>query len=180
MNKKAFSALSGILAVAVLTGCTTSHPPTVIVKEITAVPAPTVTATQTKSIPAPTQTVTTSAPAPTRTIIAQPLPQKQISPWTVVSEYYSNVTSGDYWDAWNLLSTASQNNQGGYNSFVHGYSGTGTQVTYFVSSSGDTVTYYLESDNPDGTVQWYSGTATVWNGVIQHTNITQLAGNPNA
>jgi hypothetical protein len=63
---------------------------------------------------------------------------------------------------------------------VAGYTGTGSQDVYEVSESGDQVTYYLESDNPDGTVQYYEATGTVYDGQLQSADVTQLAGNPNS
>jgi hypothetical protein len=104
----------------------------------------------------------------------------QSDPWAVVSAYYGDVTSGDYLDAWNLLGPRMQSGAGSYGSFAAGYTGTGSQSVTENAESGDQVNYYLESDNPDGTVQYYQGTATIYGGLIQASNVTQLAGNPNA
>jgi len=137
-------------------------------KTVTPDPAP-------KTTPSPaTPAPATPSPAPA----APPTAPVQSDPWAIVSEYYGDVTSGDYADAWNLLGPSMQAAQGGYASFTAGYSGTGSQNVYEVGESGDQVTYYLQSVNPDGTVQWYEGTATVWGGQVQSTDVTQIAGDP--
>lgn len=69
---------------------------------------------------------------------------------------------------------------GSYAAFVAGYAGTGAQDVYEVGESGDAVTYYLFSVNPDGSTQYYEGTAQVYGGQITSTDVTQLAGNPRA
>jgi hypothetical protein len=127
---------------------------------------------------APTATPPTTTP-PATVPVPVPVPV-QSDPWAVVSEYYGDVSSRDYPDAWNLLGPAMQGRQGGYSQWVAGYTGTGGQDVKEISESGDQVNYDLESVNPDGTSQWYSGFATVQDGRIQSTSITQLAGNPNA
>ena len=43
--------------------------------------------------------------------------------------------------------------------FVAGYAHTGRQTVRKISESGDHVSFTLRSDNPDGTVQTYQGTA---------------------
>ena len=104
----------------------------------------------------------------------------QSDPWAVVSEYYGDVSSKDYPDAWALWSPSMQIAQGGYNSWVAGYANTGGQTVAEISESGNQVWYYLESVNPDGSIQWYRGSATVGNGQIQSAHLTQLSANPNA
>jgi hypothetical protein len=42
--------------------------------------------------------------------------------------------------------------------------------------SGDQVSFTLRSDNPDGTVQTYQGTATVTGGKIVTSNVVQTGG----
>src|SRR3954451_11260197 len=95
----------------------------------------------TRNTPSPVKTVTvtpkaaaTPKPKPrprpkgktvTRTVVAAqpapPQPAPQADPWAVVSEYCGDVTSRDYWDAWNLLGPSFQANMGSYDSFVAGY-----------------------------------------------------------
>jgi hypothetical protein len=160
-------------------GSSTPTPP----KTVTVAPKP-ASKPPPKPKPAPTKTVIVPAPAPTKTVIvpapapAQAAPQSD--PWAVVSAYYADVTSHDYWDAWNLLGPDFQASHGSYDSFVAGYRDTGAQIVYKIGETGDQVTYQLESVNPDGTVQIYEGTATVYGGKIQHTDVHQTYGNPNA
>lgn len=130
----------------------------------------------------PTKRAATPKPSPVKTVIInRPVtPRAQSDPWAIVSEYYGDVTSSDYANAWALLGPAFQGSTGGYGSFVAGYIGTGNQDVTEVGEDGNVVTYYLTSVNPDGTTQWYSGTATVSRGLIQNTDLTQIAGNPSA
>ena len=78
-------------------------------------------------------------------------------PWTVVRAYYQDITLRDYAAAWQLLGYHPQG--AGYASFVAGYAHTGRQTVRKISESGDHVSFTLRSDNPDGTVQTYQGTA---------------------
>jgi hypothetical protein len=64
----------------------------------------------------------------------------------------------------------------GYAGFAEGYAGTGRQVVRKVSVSGDQVSFTLRSDNPDGTVQMFSGTDTVTGGKIVVANVVQTSG----
>jgi hypothetical protein len=91
--------------------------------------------------------------------------------WATVSAYYQDITSKDYTAAWRLLGYNPQG--GGYASFVAGYADTGTQTVTETSASGDQVSFTLTSDNPDGTVQTYTGTDTVTGGRIMAASVTQ-------
>ena len=64
----------------------------------------------------------------------------------------------------------------GYASFVAGYANTGRQTVTKTSQSGGQVGFTLRSDNPDGTVQTYQGTATVTGGKIMTSNVVQTGG----
>jgi hypothetical protein len=128
----------------------------------------------------PSRTVTKTVPAPAPKAPAPPPQHVQTDPWAVVSEYCGDVTSGSYWDAWNLLGPEFQAHEGSYDQFVAGYQGTGGQTVYEISETGNQVSYYLESNNPDGTVQSYEGTATVYDGKMQHADVHQITGNHNA
>jgi len=119
-------------------------------------------------------------PAPAPKAPAPPPQHVQTDPWAVVSEYCGDVTSGSYWDAWNLLGPEFQAHEGSYDQLVAGYQGTGGQTVYEISETGNQVSYYLESNNPDGTVQSYEGTATVYDGKMQHADVHQITGNHNA
>jgi hypothetical protein len=98
-------------------------------------------------------------------------------PWAVVKAYYQDITLRDYAAAWRLLGYHPQN---GHASFVAGYANTGRQTVRKISQSGDQVSFTLRSDNPDGTVQTYQGTATVTGGKIAATNVVQTGGPPAA
>jgi hypothetical protein len=100
------------------------------------------------------------------------------SPWAVVRAYYRDITLRDYAAAWRLLGYHPQG--AGYASFAAGYANTGRQTVRKISRSGDQVSYSLRSDNPDGTVQTYQGTATVTGGKIVTTNVVQTSGPPSA
>jgi hypothetical protein len=116
-------------------------------------------------------------PAPV--VAPTPAPTAQSDPWAVVSDYYGDVSSKDYPDAWTLWSPSMQAAQGSYNQWVAGYANTGAQSVTEISETGNQVSYYLTSSNPDGSIQWYRGFATVSNGEIQGADLTQLSGNPN-
>ena len=95
-------------------------------------------------------------------------------PWAVVKAYYNDITVRDYAAAWRLLGYHPQG--AGYANFVAGYANTGGQTVTKISQSGDQVSFTLRSDNPDGTVQTYQGTATVTGGKIVTTNVVQTGG----
>jgi hypothetical protein len=95
-------------------------------------------------------------------------------PWPVVKAYYNDITLRDYAAAWRLLGYHPQG--AGYASFVAGYANTGRQTVTKTSQSGGQVTYLLRSDNSDGTVQTYQGTATVTGGKIVTSNMVQTGG----
>jgi hypothetical protein len=99
-------------------------------------------------------------------------------PWAVVKAYYSDIMLRDYAAAWRLLGHHPQGS--GHASFVAGYANTGRQTVRKISRSGDQVSFTLRSDNPDGTVQTYQGTATITGGKIVTTNAVQTSGPPSA
>jgi len=116
-------------------------------------PAPTVTKTQIRrqTVPAPVQT----PPAPNVT-----------DPWAVVSAYYGDIESGNYPEAWALLSAGAVTGQT-YQQFVAGFACTGSQQLTEVGESGDQVSFQLDAtDTCTGAVQHYVGTDTVSNGKI--------------
>jgi hypothetical protein len=122
--------------------------------------------------PAPTvtQTVTPPAAAP-----ASPGPTgiQASTPWAVVSEYYGDIESGDYSDAYALLSSGSVTGQS-YQQFVSGFACTSYEDLSDLGTSGDTVTISLTAANScSNTTQQYQGTYTVQNGLITAANITQ-------
>lgn len=91
--------------------------------------------------------------------------------WSVIRAYYTDITQKNYAAAWALLGFDPSGAT--YAQFVAGYADTGTQTVTEVSQSGDHVSFNLVSDNPDGSVQTYSGTDTVLNGRITASSVTQ-------
>lgn len=91
--------------------------------------------------------------------------------WAVISAFYADITKKDYAAAWALLGY--DPNGVSYASFVAGYADTGTQTVTEVSESGGQVSFNLTSNNPDGTIQTYSGTDTVRNGRIVAASVVQ-------
>ena len=103
------------------------------------------------SAPAPaanqhTVTVTPAAPPNTSTATppanAAPSPaQPEITnPWAVVSAYYGDIESGNYGEAWSLLSPSMQASLGPYSAWVAGYQATQQTTVSEVGQAGDTVT----------------------------------------
>lgn len=116
----------------------------------------------------------TQAPAaqPPASAAAQPVPSVT-DPWAVVSAYYGDVESGDYAQAWALLSSGMATGQT-YQQFVSGFSCTGTQQLTEQSESGDQVTFDLAAtDNCSGAVQMFTGTDTVTDGKIVAAQISR-------
>lgn len=136
-------------------------------------PAPTVTHTVTaapsQSSPAPvTPTVTvTAAPSPT-----SPAGIQAVTPWSVVSEYYGDIESSDFRDAYALLSSGTVTGQT-YQQFANGFSCTSFENLADLSTTGNTVSVSLDALQCDGTVKHYQGTYTVQNGLITAADIQQ-------
>jgi hypothetical protein len=128
-------------------------------------PAATVTVTATPK-PRPQVTVTRTAPA------AAPTGIQAVTPWAVVSEYYGDIESGDYSDAYALLSSGSVTGQT-YQQFVNGFACTSVEDLNEVSSAADTVTVTLNATQCDGTVQSYQGSYTVQHGLITAANVAE-------
>jgi curli biogenesis system outer membrane secretion channel CsgG len=144
--------------------------------------APPVTKTVTPAAPrapvtqAPvTQAPVTQGPAarpPASAAAAQPVPSVT-DPWAVVSAYYGDVESGDYAQAWALLSSGMVTGQT-YQQFVSGFSCTGAQQPTEQGESGDQVTFDLAAtDNCSGAVQTFTGTDTVTDGKIVAAQISR-------
>jgi hypothetical protein len=86
------------------------------------------------------------------------------SPRDVVQQYFAAIDAGDYARAWSLGGKNVEN--GSYNSFVQGFSGTSYDAVTVISVNGDTVSIDLDATQTDGTHKYFSGTYTVQNGVI--------------
>ena len=94
-------------------------------------------------------------------------------PWAVVAAYYGDVESGDYQQAYALLSSGMTTGQS-YQQFVAGYACTGGQAVSENWESGDQVNFDLAAyDNCSGAEQYYTGTDTVENGQIVAASIVQ-------
>ena len=127
-------------------------------------PAPTVTKTVTKHPQrrAATTPQTTHAPQPAET-----------DPWAVVAGYYGDIESGNYREAWTLLSSGMVTGQT-YQQFVSGFSCTGAQRLTELGESGNTVSFNLAaSDICTGRVQHFTGSDTVVNGKIVAADVTR-------
>jgi hypothetical protein len=132
--------------------------------------APPVTRTVTPPPPAsPAAPATPAAPASSA---PQSVPNVT-DPWAVVSAYYGDVESGDYPQAWALLSSGAVTGQS-YDQFKDGFSCTGDQQLSEQGESGDQVSFTLAAtDSCTGVVQPFSGTDTVTGGKIVAAHITQ-------
>ncbi len=121
--------------------------------------APTVTKTIIKEVvpvtPSPTTPpATTSAPAPS------PVPNVT-DPWGVVLAYCGDVESGNYPEAWALLSSGAVTGQT-YQQFVSGYACAGSQQLTELRESGDQVSFNLAAtDDCAGVVRYHTRTDTV-------------------
>lgn len=130
--------------------------------------------------PKPLAATSTTAPAPVVQASSTPTPSPFTStfagsPWSVVSEYYGDVESGDFPAAWQLLGF--DPNGETYAQFVSGYACTGSQTVSETSALGDQVSFDLSAYNTcAGAEQTYTATDTVVNGKITAATITQLSG----
>jgi hypothetical protein len=143
-----------------------------------AVAAPTVTHTVTGE-PRPSPSSPSPAPMATKTVTSTPAPPENdrpdiqaATPWLVVSEYHGDIESGDYADAYALLSSGNVTGQT-YQQFVDGFACTSYDDLTDRGTTGDTVTVSLTATQCDGTVKQYHGTYTVQNGLITAADITQ-------
>jgi hypothetical protein len=171
--------LAGIAAI-VLGACTTINNPAPASRSAPAAapagsaqPAPAITRTVTKR-PGHRASVTpqpTQAPQPAS---APPSTVPNVTdPWAVVSGYYGDIESGNYREAWVLLSSGMVTGQT-YQQFVSGFSCTGTQRLTDLGESGNSVSFNLAAtDVCTGRVQHFSGTDTVENGKIVAANVTR-------
>jgi hypothetical protein len=92
----------------------------------------------------------------------------------VVSQFYADISGGDYTDAWNL----GGDNIGGmpYPQWVAGYSTTASISIGTIASLGPgQVHAEIIAAQDDGTVKTYEGTYTVEGGVIVSADIVQTS-----
>jgi hypothetical protein len=134
------------------------------VAQVPAAPAVTKTATPPAAPASPAASPATSAPQSDPNVT---------DPWAVVSAYYGDIESGDYPQAWALLSSGAVTGQS-YQQFRDGFSCTGDQQLSEQGESGDQVSFTLAAtDSCTGAVQQFSGTDTVTGGRIVAAHITQ-------
>jgi hypothetical protein len=131
-------------------------------------PGPTVTRTI-----APPQSTAAAPPATQAPSSAPPQAVPNVTdPWAVVSAYYGDIESGNYPQAWALLSSGMVTGQT-YQQFVDGFSCTGTQQVTDQGESGNQVTFTLAAtDSCTGVVQHFTGTDTVTDGKIVAAHVT--------
>jgi curli biogenesis system outer membrane secretion channel CsgG len=150
-----------------------ASPASPAVSAVSAQPAPTVTKTVIKHPrrPAATTPQTNQAPQPAET--APSAVPNVTDPWAVVSGYYGDIESGNYQEAWTLLSSGMVTGQT-YQQFVSGFSCTGAQRLTELGESGNTVRFSLAAtDICTGRVQHFTGSDTVANGKIVAADVTR-------
>ena len=109
----------------------------------------------------------TDSPSPT----SSPTPSPDATdPASVVEAYFAAINAQDYETAWSL---GGENLSESYSDFEAGFADTQQDAVTVESVSGDVVTATLAAENDDGTVQNFSGTYTVTNGVITDFSVQQ-------
>jgi hypothetical protein len=194
MEKIRLLATAGVLGTVATglaaTGCSTATrtvvvtaPAKVVTATPAAVPKTTTTAAPAASSTAPSTAVpaTTTPAAPASSApAAAPVPTPAAAPLTnpsaVVTQFYQDISDGDYSAAWAL---GGDNLSGGasYATWVAGYQDTTASIAVVSSSNYNSDTAYAEIDATqlDGSVNTYSGTYTVRGGVIVSADITQTS-----
>jgi len=153
-----------------------------------ALPAPTVTVTQTvtakptppakpPAVPAPRHTPPVRSGGPAQQPApARPAPPPMTNPVSVVLQYYQDITDGDYPAAW-ALGGDNLSGGAGYSAWVAGYRDTtaSISVTSYGTWSSGKVWADISAVQLDGSVKTYSGTYTVRDGVLAAADITQTS-----
>ena len=122
------------------------------------------------STSAPAAVTPTAQQAPAGGAPQQPLANAA----AVVTQFYQDVSNGDYADAWTLGGVNIAGTD--YNTWVAGYATT-TSVTLNTESqwNSTTVSASITATQSDGGSTSYQGTYTVEGGVITSANITQTS-----
>lgn len=109
---------------------------------------------------------------PAQQVPAEGVPQPLANAAAVVTQYYQDLSNGDYADAWTLggVNIAGAD----YNTWVAGYATT-TSVTLDTESqwSSTSVSASITATQSDGGSTSYQGTYTVEGGVITSADVTQ-------
>ncbi len=136
-------------------------------------PAPAITKTVTKRPSRPAATTQPPSGAPASNAAPPSTVPNVTDPWAVVSGYYGDIESGNFREAWALLSSGMVTGQT-YQQFVSGFSCTGRQELTDLGESGDSVRFSLAAtDICTGQVQRFTGTDTVVNGKIVAADVTR-------
>ncbi len=152
------------------TSAQASHPAS---SATSARPAPTVTKTIIKRRSKPAIRSPAQAPAQAPVQAPPSAAPNVTDPWAVVSAYYGDIESGNYAEAWTLLSSGMVTGQT-YRQFVAGFSCTGSQLLTQLGESGDTVRFDLAAtDDCNGRVQHFTGADTVVDGKIVAADVTR-------
>jgi len=152
------------------TSAQASHPAS---SATSARPAPTVTKTIIKRRSKPAIRSPAQAPAQAPVQAPPSAAPNVTDPWAVVSAYYGDIESGNYAEAWTLLSSGMVTGQT-YRQFVAGFSCTGSQLLTELGESGDTVRFDLAAtDDCNGRVQHFTGADTVVDGKIVAADVTR-------
>jgi hypothetical protein len=121
-----------------------------------------------KAAPVPVAVAPSAGQAPAAGAPQQPLANAA----AVVTQYYQDLSNGDYADAWTLggVNIAGAD----YNTWVAGYATT-TSVTLNAESqwNSSTVSANITATQSDGGSTSYQGTLTVEGGIITSADITQ-------
>ena len=129
------------------------------------------TVVQTPAAQSSSSVPSAASPSVSYSSLAAPVPA-ETDPWAIVAAYYGDIESGDYPEAWNLMSVSFQDALGGgdagnYQGWVDGYADTGTEDLTDEGESGGTVNVNLAAyDTATGTWQYFTGSYTVINGLI--------------
>jgi hypothetical protein len=171
MSRKTNALIGAVAAVGLAVGLCACGTHTPVIREA-AQPVVVVTHTVTAQAPAP-KTITKGSVPVTPAAVPSAAPV-QANATAVVSQYYQDITDGNYPAAWSL----GGNNIGGtnYTAWVAGYLTTQSISLGTVSSfSENQVTAVLYATQDSGSVNTYEGTYTISNGVIVSANITQTS-----
>lgn len=130
-------------------------------------------APSTPSTPAASPSTPATAPS-TPAAAASPGAPALTDPVAVVTQFYADITNGDYSDAWKL---GGDNIGGGsYSQWVAGYSTTASvNVTSSGATGSDVVWADISAIQDNGSVNTYRGTYTVVGGVITSADIIQTS-----
>lgn len=117
-----------------------------------------------------------ASPVPATPASAAPAPDPALtSPSAVVTQFYTDISNGDYAAAWSL----GGDNIGGtdYSGWVAGYQDTTASISVVTSSdwNDDTADAEIDATQLDGSEKTYDGTYTVQDGVITSAHITQTS-----